>query len=103
MRAEIKTQMCSLASWVDVNQSKLETSQERLEAWLWEMKTCQEVVEALVEKEEASQEKIEAMVERYEGVPHAGATLLLASLQDRTCSVLQGAPKGAMCKTYRGN
>jgi hypothetical protein len=52
---------------------------------------------------EASQENIEAIVEHYEGVPHAGATLL-ASLQDQTSSVLHGVPKGAMCEeTYQGN
>jgi hypothetical protein len=31
---EMRTQMCSIASWVDVNQAKLETNQERLEALL---------------------------------------------------------------------
>jgi urease accessory protein UreF len=31
---EMKTQMCSFASWVDVNQAKSETNQKRLEARL---------------------------------------------------------------------
>jgi chromosome segregation ATPase len=81
---EMKAQMASLASKIDVNQERMESTvnvaQEKMEAWIAEMKdgrkeimACQETTEACLECKEPTSQKMNFGAEHQE-VPkeHAG-------------------------------